>query len=177
MTLAGWRDVPSFAGSHRAHSACTRELVRLADGVEARVDELHTSGQYEASTTRQSPGRCIVQLGPVGLTLTWLRSPLGHVSDGELLVVVWRGMVAPSRKHAPERPTGAPATFATAIWEDTLSVEADSEATWTWRSTVADRAAYTSDALADRCIAELRRAHDETPMPAAAVSTTPGSTE
>ena len=93
----------------------------------------------------------------MALTLTWLRSTLGHVSDGELLVVVWRGSVAPTRKHEPERRSGSPADFATALWEDTLSVEAEDEQSWRWRG-ADDRGTWTSDALAERCVEELRRA-------------------
>ena len=125
--------------------------------MERRVEELRGAGIEDAPIVRQSPGRCIVQLGPVGLTLTWLRSTLGHVSDGELLVVVWRGSVAPTRKHEPERFAGSPANFATALWEDTLAVEADDEASWRWRG-ADDRGSWTSDALAERCVDELRRA-------------------
>ena len=43
---------------------------------------------------RRSPARCLVQLGPVALTVAWLQRAQGTVADGELLVVVWRGEVA-----------------------------------------------------------------------------------
>jgi hypothetical protein len=129
--------------------------------VARRVEELRTEGHLDAPVVRQSPGRYIVQLGPVALTLTWLRSTLGHVSDGQLLVVVWRGSVAPSRKHEPERPSPSPSNFATMVWEDTLNVEADSEASWLWRGSTADCGAWTSEALADRCAVQLLSAHDD----------------
>ena len=123
------------------------------------MEELQGAGIEDAPTVRLSPGRTIVQLGPVALTLTWLRSTLGHVSDGELLVVVWRGAVAPSRKHEPERRSDGPATFATALWEDTLAVEAEDEESWRWRGAIDDCAAWTSTALAERCVARLQSAY------------------
>ena len=129
------------------------------DGVEQRVDVLHPDAPGDALVVRHSPGRCIVQLGHVALTLTWLRSTLGHVSEGTLLIVVWRGAVAPTRRHQPERPSGAPATWATSVWEDSFTVEAEDEKSWRWRGTTADCGAYTSDALADRCVEQLQLAH------------------
>ena len=127
--------------------------------MERLVEELRGAGIEDAPMVRLSPGRTIVQLGPVALTLTWLRSTLGHVSDGELLVVVWRGAVHPSRKHEPERRSDGPATFATTLWEDTLSVEAADEQSWRWRGAAVDGAAWTSTALAERCVERLQQAY------------------
>ena len=89
----------NFITSHRATAACARELARLHDAI---ADGLETWGVGTASAgddasladapvVRRTPARCLVQVGPVALTVAWLQRAQGTVADGELLVVVWRG--------------------------------------------------------------------------------------
>jgi hypothetical protein len=154
-------DAKPFLATHRATSVCTRELARLTDDVVGGVASLLGEGAEHKPVVRRSPGRCIVQLGPVAATVTWFRGNLDSVEGGELLVVVWRGDVAPSREHHPERAVlnRAPSS-ATAIWEQTFRPRASNEATWEWVSTADSMAGgLTSGALAVRCLGELQAAH------------------
>ena len=166
------QDRPSFVGSHRALAVCTREFGRLTGEVALGLTTLHGTGEVEKAILVLSPGRCIVQVGPVALTIAWLRSRLDVVADGELLVVVWHGAVAPPAARFRERvlkdstATGA-GPSAKALWEEVLSVQADSEESWRWRPTAASARAdapstsYTSTELAARSVERLRLAYAE----------------
>ena len=68
------RDPQAFLGTHRALAACSREVARVSGEVVGGAVSLHAAGIADKPVTRQSPGRCIVQLGPVALTITWLMS-------------------------------------------------------------------------------------------------------
>lgn len=165
-------DRPSFLESHRALAACTREFGRLADAIIHRLaaDPL----AEEKPVVRQSPGRCIVQLGPVALTLTWLRSTLDSVAEGQLLVIGWRGSVAPKSSHSPERGGLHRAPLpATALWEEVLVAVAADEASWLWRAPAGSVASSSAD-LGRRWVERLRCAHTETRATAAATSTHTG---
>jgi hypothetical protein len=155
-----------FLGSHRAVAACARELARLSDEVLLGVAALPGAMAEEKAVVRRSPDRCIVQLGPVALTLAWLRSSLDSVATGELLVIVWRGAVAPRTQHQPERPATRPAPLpATALWEQVLTAVADSEASWAWQPHEADVAPCSSTELAARCLERLTVAYLESRVP------------
>jgi hypothetical protein len=156
-----------FLASHRALAACTRELARLSDEVVLGVAALPGAGVEHKAVVRQSPDRCIVQLGPVALTLAWLRSTHESVATGELLVIVWRGAVAPRRQHQPERPATRPAPLpATPLWEQVLTAVGDSEASWAWQPHSADLGRCSSTELAARCVERLRVAYMESEQPA-----------
>ena len=93
----------AFLGSPRAFAACAREfesvvthVVRGLDGREADVSGVKT-------VVRRTPTRCIIQLGPVALTLSWVRSAAGRVADGRLMVIEWYGQVAQGAERVPER--------------------------------------------------------------------------
>ena len=155
-------DRHSFIASHRALAACAREFGHLADGVARGVGRLRTDDTEDKAVVRLSPGRCIVQLGPVALTLTWLRGSPGAVADGQLLVVVWRGAVAPRVDLCPERPTARRASpAAVPLWEEVLVAAAASDAQWVWWPERADVGGYSSAQLADRCVERLLLAHSE----------------
>ena len=153
-----------YLATHRALAACTREFSRLSTDVVRGAAALHADGvAVEKPVVRQSPGRCIVQLGPVAVTLAWLRSTVDSPADGELLVIVWRGAVAPRGDHIPERaPTPRSAAPAVALREESFVAEAESEESWTWRQPKrADAGACSSAELAARCVERLRLAHAE----------------
>lgn len=154
-----------FLASQRAVAACTRELARLGDEVMRGVAALPGAAD-EKATIRRSPDRCIVQLGPVALTIAWLRSSHDAVAAGELLVIVWRGAVAPRRSHHPERPaTGSAPVGATPLWEQVLVAAGDSEETWAWRQHTDEIARCSSAELAARCVGRLRAAYIEPAVP------------
>ena len=152
-------DKERFLTSHRAHAACTREFGRLSDEVARLAGELHGEILDGEADVRMTPGRCIVQLGPVALTLAWLRSTLDSVAEGKLLVIAWRGTIAPGGKQIPERGLGprSPRT-AVALWEETLVADGTSEESWEWRSESDATRAWDSAALASRCVERLRSA-------------------
>ena len=150
-----------YLTTHRAQAACSRELGRLMDEVIARVNALRAGGIEDKPVVRQAPDRCIVQLGPVALTIGWLRGAMESVADGELLVIVWRGMVAPPSHYTPERAHGgAGLNVATSLWEQVLLPAGQSEAEWNWRSAKSDCEQCDSIALAERCVEQLRLAHE-----------------
>jgi hypothetical protein len=152
-----------FLASHKALAACTREFVRLSREVLDGVAALASPTAEEKAVVRQSPERCIIQLGPVALTLAWLRSTHDSVATGELLVIVWRGAVAPRTRHQPERPVTGPAPLAaTALWEQVLTAVGDSEASWAWQPRGAEVGQCSSSELATRCVERLRVAYLET---------------
>src|SRR6185312_6637561 len=157
-----WAERPSFLASHRALSVCTRELELLAVTVVRGVAALTNAGLDAKSKERLSPGRCIVQLGPVALTITWLRSTIDSVADGDLLVIVWHGSVAPRGEHLPERMT-SPRTLvaATALWEEVFVAAGRDQASWVWQPKDASVPGYSSSELALQCVERLRVAYEE----------------
>jgi hypothetical protein len=156
-----------FLASHRALAACARELTRLGDEVVRGVGSLPNAAPVDKATVRRSPDRCIVQLGPVALTIAWLRGTHDAVAAGELLVIVWRGAVAPRPRHQPERPARGPAPLgATPLWEEVLTPSGESEETWAWQPQGDDLIARCSSAaLAVRCVGRLRAAYLESEIP------------
>lgn len=156
----GALDRPSFLASHRALAVCTREFGKLSDGVVDAVEALAASGAVEKPAVRTMPGRCIVQLGPVALTIAWLRSTLDSVADGQLLVMVWRGSVAPKVTRLPEDQArrGSAAQVPVALLEESLAAAGNDEASWSWRLSE-DVQDFTSAELASRCVALLREAY------------------
>ncbi|MHB1074354.1 MAG: hypothetical protein ACYC3Q_16350 [Gemmatimonadaceae bacterium] len=151
-------DRGSFLQSHRALSACGREFTRLADEVAAHMNALRGQGIEDKLDCRVTPGRCIAQLGPVALTLSWLRSSPDTAADGRLLVMAWMGTVASGSKRLPEHGTKASARTAETLWEETLVADASSEADWKWRAESDHATAYDSSALAQRCMEPIREA-------------------
>jgi hypothetical protein len=152
----------SFLGSHRAFAACTREFARLSDEIRQSVAALPGVATDEKTTVRQSPDRFIVQLGPVALTIAWLRHGSDMVESGELLVIVWRGVVAPSQRVQPERPRVGPAPFAaTALWEQVFTPIAEDETSWAWQPINQRGESWSSTSLSAMCVERLRAAYQE----------------
>jgi hypothetical protein len=150
-------DRDHFLSSHRALAACTRELGRLTDEVSKAATALCREVGDDAPEVRQTPGRCIVQLGPVALTISWLRSTVDTVADGRLLVVAWKGTVASGASRLPERSGNvAAARTAEALWEEVLVVDATSEGDWHWHPENDASQRFDSAALAVRCLLPLR---------------------
>jgi len=153
-------DKPEYLASHRSLAACQRELARLTTTLTKEVEAI-ADREGETSTIRRTPDRCILQLGPVAITVAWLRTTVDSVAEGRLLVMVWRGTIAGRTKFTPERPSTMPlAGSATIEWQDTLSAEATSEESWVWRGEAKGHAGFTSDALAQLCMTKLRATLD-----------------
>jgi hypothetical protein len=151
-------DKPEYLASHRSLAACQRELSRLTTTLTKEVEAI-ADREGETSTIRRTPERCILQLGPVAMTVAWLRTTVDSVADGRLLVMVWRGTIASRGKFTPERPSTLPVSgSATIEWQDTLAAQATSEEDWVWRGETPVTAGLTSDGLAQLCITKLRAA-------------------
>jgi hypothetical protein len=151
-----------YTASYRANAACTRELARLHEEIETLLTDSNAVQASEEPVVRRSPARCLVQLGPVALTLAWLQRSQGTVADGELLIVVWRGEVGVRTPQGFERAhQQSGATSATALWETVLVVAAKSETAWGWAPAGAPDEALSSSALAHQCVERLRAAYAE----------------
>ena len=138
-----------------------RELECLTTTVVKGAKELQANGLVGEAVIRQSPNRCIVQLGAVALTIAWLQSPLGSVADGELLVILWQGQVAPASTSRSESAFAVVPRSAVALWEGIFVVAAQNEDTWRWRSGTSTDGGFTSTELANHCIERLRDAFRE----------------
>lgn len=154
-----------YTASYRANAACARELARLHEEIASSLADVRLPGDarsVEQPVVRRSPARCLVQLGPVALTLAWLQRSQGTVADGELLIVVWRGEVGVRTPQGFERADQhSGASSATALWETVLVVAAKSETSWGWAPAGAPDEALSSSALAQQCVERLRAAHAE----------------
>ena len=155
-------DSRSFLSSHRALAVRSREFERLTAATVAGVTALYGLGaqQIEKPVVRRSPDRCLVQFGPVALTVAWLRHTLDSVAEGELLVIVWRGIIAPSGRFGSDRTTTActPVRSASVLWEEAFKASAADEASWLWRPADVDIGGYQGAELAERCVERLRLA-------------------
>ena len=147
-----------FLATHLALAASQREYARLSAALVQHAKALRADGVEADPEVRQSPQRCIVQLGHVAATIAWLPSA-ESVAEGQLLVVVWRGTVARSGAQQFERPAARPVAAATSVWECSYSPCAESEATWSWQPQLDEAARCSSTELAARCAAELHRAY------------------
>jgi hypothetical protein len=152
-------DVKPPLTAHRAVSVCAREFASVCDAVVQGVMSLHANGLAEKPAVRQAPGRSIIQLGPVAATVAWLRDSSGLIEAGELLVIVWRGAVAPRGEHIPERATVRSSSAPTVVWEQALGPVATSEAAWRWRPHGQDGDGYTSAEVAAESLERLRLAY------------------
>lgn len=150
-----------FLTSHRALAACTREFGRLAQEVAERASALrHELAIEEEPELRLTPERCIMQVGPVAVTLAWLRGPLDSLTDGRLLIIAWRGTITRRRfSESPARRGDRPVTqTAEGVWEEAFVASAENELTWEWQSETDPSRRYDSAALATRSIEQLRAA-------------------
>jgi hypothetical protein len=95
----------------------------------------------------------------VAITVAWLRTTVDSVAGGQLLVMVWRGVIAGRTKFTPERPSTMPLSgSATIEWQDTLTAQATNEESWVWVPEAGGKTGLTSDALAELCMSKLRTA-------------------
>ena len=107
---------------------------------------------------KRSPGRCIVQLGPVALTISWLRTRAETVSQGRLLIVEWTGTVGANgaQEYVNGVPTVAVTQTAKVVTENVYLAEASDEKSWTWRREGKNsRKAYKSPELAKSAVSSV----------------------
>lgn len=148
-----------FLTSHRAIAACAREFGQLAQVVSERAADLKQELQVEEELAiRLTPERCIVQVGPVAITVAWLRGPMDSLLDGRLMIIAWRGTIARRQfSELPVRRGTAPTQTAVSLWEEVYVASAD-EHSWEWQDEADVSRRYRSVELAERAIAQLRAA-------------------
>lgn len=151
-------DREDFLDSHRALAVCAREFDRLADDISRRVSDLEDEAKGLKAEVRRSPGRCIVQLGPVALTISWLRTRAETVSQGRLLIVEWNGTVGANgqQEYVNGVPTVAVTQTAKVVRESVFLPDASDEKSWTWRREGKyGRKAYRSTDLAKTVVSSI----------------------
>lgn len=137
----------SFLASHRALTHLGREFDRLAAEVTKRAATVSRPEAEVPLEVHRVPGRCTVQLGPVALTLSWIRTRPDTVATGRLMIIEWEGQVA--------RAGGATGPSAVPIRETVLRADATRVEDWQWRSEDVAGYAYDSNELAAHCVDSL----------------------
>lgn len=149
----------TFLASHRALAACSRQVALLAKELAAAANAYTGETGIERAVLRQSPDRCILQMGPVALTASWLRGASEPLADGQLLAIVWHGNVFPRNTSNPERATAKGPAAPVALWEEMLVITAESEESWLWHAGGKSSPGMTAQELARHIIGQLSAAH------------------
>jgi len=137
----------SFLGSHRAITHLGREFDRLAAEVTKRVATVNRDDVETPLEVHRVPNRCTVQLGPVALTLSWVRTRPDTVATGRLMIIEWEGHVGKAGS------TGGPG--AVPLRETVLRADATRVEDWQWRSEDVAGYVYDSNELAAHCVDSL----------------------
>lgn len=149
------QDAAIFLGSSRAVAVCAREFDRLADGIAKRAATIGEKAGTKAEVQR-IPDRCIVQLGPVALSVSWVRERVDTVATGRLMIAEWNGTVVRASQRGPDNVSQSivqrPATL---MRENILRADATGEPDWLWRREATDDLGYASRDLAARCVDSL----------------------
>lgn len=149
------QDAATFLGSSRAVAVCAREFERLADGIAKRAATVGEKAGAKAEVQRR-PDRCVVQLGPVALSVSWIRERVDTVATGRLMIAEWQGTVVRAAQRPPEMQTKSisqrPAQL---MRENILRADATGEPDWLWRRESTDDLGYASRDLAAQCVDSL----------------------
>jgi hypothetical protein len=137
----------SFLASHRAITHLGREFDRLAAEVTKRVATVNRDDTEIPLEVHRVPGRCTVQLGPVALTLSWVRTRPDNVATGRLMIIEWEGQVG--RVGTSGGPSAIP------VRETILRADATRVEDWQWKSDDVAGYAYDSNELAAHCVDSL----------------------
>ena len=137
----------AFLGSHRAITHLGREFDRLAAEVTKRVGTVTRDDAETPLEVHRVPNRCTVQLGPVALTLSWVRTRPDTVATGRLMIIEWEGHIG--------RPGSTGGPGAVPLRETVLRADATKVDDWQWRSDEIAGYAYDSNELAAHCVESL----------------------
>ncbi len=140
----------TFLTSQRALTLINRELDSLSATVLKLCETPGTLPTGVAAETRRTPDRYTVQIGPVGLSFSWIRGRSNSIADGQLLVIEWSGQLGDQHASADPR-TAMPAL------EHVLQPHATSPEDWQWRRTDLDLCCYTTRDLAAQCVTSVVR--------------------
>ncbi|HEX3866850.1 MAG TPA: hypothetical protein VHV78_08865 [Gemmatimonadaceae bacterium] len=138
----------TFLTSQRALTLINRELDSLSATVLKLCETPGTLPSGVAAETRRTPDRYTVQIGPVGLSFSWIRGRSNSIADGQLLVIEWSGQLGDQHASADPR-TAMPAL------EHVLQPHATSPEDWQWRRTDLDLCCYTTRDLAAQCVTSV----------------------
>lgn len=140
----------SFLSSQRALALINRELDALSNTVLRLCQTPGTLPDGLAPEMRRTPDRYTVQIGPVGLSFSWIRGRSNSIADGQLLVIEWSG-------HLGEQRPETASQMAMPAFENVLQPHATSPEDWQWRRADLDLCAYTTRDLAAQCVASVVR--------------------
>jgi hypothetical protein len=140
----------AFLTSQRALTLINRELDSLSAAVHKLCDTPGTLPAGFAAETRRTPDRYTVQIGPVGLSFSWIRGRSNAIADGQLLVIEWSGQLG-DQQPVPEAQAAMPA------FEHVLQPQATSPEDWQWRRADLDLCCYTTRDLAEQCVVSVAR--------------------
>lgn len=140
----------TFLSSQRALALINRELDSLSSTVLRLCEAPGTLPDGFAPEARRTPDRYTVQIGPVGLSFSWIRGRSNSIADGQLLVIEWSGQLGD--QHASADPQTAMPAF-----EHVLQPHATSAEDWQWRRTDLDLCSYTTRDLAAQCVTSVVR--------------------
>lgn len=149
------RERDAFLDSPRALAVCAREFDRLTESVAKRIAALDKQTLTAKAEVRRAPARCIVQLGPVALTISWLRGGSEALTSGRLMVIEWSGVVARGSELVPERIARVPVVPAVMLREELMRAGGVGEVDWHWRCGESGVDGFASTDLAARCVESL----------------------
>jgi hypothetical protein len=142
----------SFLSSQRAITLVTRELDKLSAEVTRCCGEQGRLPEGLVPAVRRTPDRYTVQIGPVGLSFSWIRGRSNSIADGQLLVIEWSGHLADKHVETETEVQAAIPTF-----EHVLQPQATGPEDWQWRRTDLDLCSYTTRDLAAQCVTSVLR--------------------
>jgi len=140
----------TFLASQRAMALINRELDALSSTVIRLCKEPGTLPAGFTPEARRTPDRYTVQIGPVGLSFSWIRGRSNSIADGQLLVIEWSGQLG-DQNHNGDAHLAMPA------FEHVLHPHATSPEDWQWRRADIDLCSYTTRDLAAQCVASVVR--------------------
>ena len=140
----------SFLSSQRALALINRELDSLSTAVLKLCETPGTLPAGFAAESRRTPDRHTVQIGPVGLSFSWIRGRSNSIADGQLLVIEWAGQLG-DQNPPTDTKTAMPA------FEHVLHPHATSPEDWQWRRADLDLCSYTTRDLAAQCVTSVVR--------------------
>jgi hypothetical protein len=140
----------TFLTSQRALTLINRELDSLSAAVLKLCETPGTLPVGFAAEARRTPDRYTVQIGPVGLSFSWIRGRSNSIADGQLLVIEWSGQLGDQQAVADSQ-------MAMPAFEHVLQPHATSPDDWQWRRADLDLCCYTTRDLAEQCVTSVAR--------------------